>query len=283
MSLVDLETRPAVSAREAEAMDSAELRAAFLVTDLFRAGRAKAVFTPYDRMVLLGAVPLSAPIEVGLALGGPIKEADFLARREIGLFNLGGPGSVEAGGARYALGEGDALYLPRGAAGLTFRSDDPARPARFYGNSAPAHAAHPVRHVPASAQPGDTLGATETANRRVLAKVFHPDAGPTCQLVMGRTEMQPGNVWNTMPPHTHDRRVATYLYFRLPEGQAVFHFMGRPEATRHLIVRNEEAVISPPWSIHCGCGTSAYTFLWSMAGENQAFSDMDAAPIASLV
>jgi hypothetical protein len=169
-----------------------------------------------------------------------------------------------------------------GTRNVLFESADAAHPAQFYANSAPAHAAHPAHHVKAAAIKGDLLGAQESANHRVLTKYMHPAAFPTCQLVMGRTELQTGNVWNTLPPHTHDRRMEAYLYHNIPDGQAVFHFMGRPEATRHLVVRNNEAILSPPWSIHCGCGTSAYAFIWSMAGDNQTFTDMDAVPVPAL-
>ena len=283
MSAVDIEIRHAIHPTHAESMDTAALRAHFLVTDLFRPGRIKAVYTHYDRMVLLGIMPDKNPLALGSELSELVKASDFLSRREIGIFNLGGPGHIKAGGKSYELGRLDALYLPMGTQNVVFESTHADQPAMFYANSAPAHAAHPVQLMKAGALHGDTLGAQETANRRVLTKYMHPAAFPTCQIVMGRTEMQVGNVWNTMPPHTHDRRMEAYLYHDLAEGQAIFHVMGRPEATRHLVVRNFEAILSPPWSIHCGVGTSKYAFVWSMAGDNQTFTDMDAVSISALV
>lgn len=282
-SAIDIEIRHAVHPDQAEAFGTADLRKHFLVTDLFRPGRLKAVYSHYDRMILLGIAPDRAPIAADGALADLVKAEHFLARREIGIFNIGGEGRVITGNRTYALECNDALYLPMGTHDLAFESASAANPALFYANSAPAHAAHPARHLGVSALAGDRLGTEASANQRILTKYIHPDAVPTCQLVMGRTALLGGNVWNTMPPHTHDRRMETYLYHEVPEGAAVFHFMGRPEATRHLVVRNHEAVISPPWSIHCGAGTGAYAFIWSMAGDNQAFADMDAAPVAALM
>ena len=282
MSIFDIEIRHAIHPEHAESMATEELRQHFLVTDLLVPGQPKAVYTHYDRMVLIGVVPGAEPVALGDDLAALVKETHFLARREIGIFNIGGAGSVSADGKSYTLGHMDALYLPMGTKSVSFASADAGKPAMFYANSAPAHAAHPVVHMQAAAIQGDTLGAQETANLRVLTKYMHPAAFPTCQLVMGRTVLEPGNVWNTLPPHTHDRRMETYLYHDLKDGQAVFHFMGRPEATRHLVIRNLEAVISPPWSIHSGSGTSSYAFIWSMAGDNQAFTDMDMIPVANL-
>ena len=282
MKSIEIEIRHAIHPEHAESMGTDELREHFLVTDLFRPSHIKAVYTHYDRMVLLGIQPDKNPMGFGPELSDLVKADDFLARREIGIFNIGGRGHVMAGGKSYEMQPYDALYLPMGTRNVLFESADPAHPALFYANSAPAHAAHPAHHVKAAAIKGDLLGAQESANHRVLTKYMHPAAFPTCQLVMGRTELQTGNVWNTLPPHTHDRRMEAYLYHNLPEGQAVFHFMGRPEATRHLVVRNNEAILSPPWSIHCGCGTSAYAFIWSMAGDNQTFTDMDAVPVPAL-
>jgi 4-deoxy-L-threo-5-hexosulose-uronate ketol-isomerase len=282
MSAVDIEIRHAIHPEHAESMGTDELREHFLITDLFRAGRIKAVYTHYDRMILLGIQPDKGPLAFGPELADLVKAEDFLARREIGIFNIGGRGRVMAGGRSYDLAPLDALYLPMGTHNVLFDSVDHANPALFYANSAPAHAAHPAHHIKAADIKGDLLGAQESANHRVLTKYMHPAAFPTCQLVMGRTELQKGNVWNTMPPHTHDRRMEAYLYHGVGEGQVVFHFMGRPDATRHLVVRNLEAVLSPPWSIHCGSGTAAYAFIWSMAGDNQTFTDMDAVPVPAL-
>lgn len=282
MNIFDIEIRHAIHPDHAESMATEELRQHFLVTDLLVPGSPKAVYTHYDRMVLIGIVAGVEPVALGDDLAALVKETHFLARREIGIFNIGGTGSVTADGTHYELVKNDALYLPMGTKTVSFASNNANEPAMFYANSASAHVAHPAMHLRASALKGDTLGAQESANLRILTKYMHPAAFPTCQLVMGRTALQPGNVWNTMPPHTHDRRMEAYLYHGLSDGQAVFHFMGRPEATRHLVVRNNEAILSPPWSIHCGSGTAAYTFIWSMAGDNQAFTDMDIVPVAQL-
>ncbi len=282
MSATHIEVRHAIHPDHAETMGTTELRKHFLVTDLFRPGRIKAVYTHYDRMILLGIMPDKAPLAFGPELSALVEAEDFLARREIGIFNIGGAGRIRAGGKTYEMGRLDALYLPMGTHNVLFESVKAKDPARFYANSAPAHAHHPAHLLKASALPGDLLGAQASANHRILTKYIHPGAFPTCQIVMGRTVLQSGNVWNTMPPHTHDRRMEAYLYHDLPPGQAVFHMMGRPEATRHLVVREHEAVLSPPWSIHCGAGTANYAFIWSMAGDNQTFTDMDAAPVPTL-
>lgn len=283
MSAIDIEIRHAIHPDHAEGMNTAELRRHFLVTDLFQPGKVKAVYTHYDRMILMGIMPTRGPLAFGADLAQLVKAEDFLARREIGLFNIGGAGRVRAGSKTYELAKHDALYLPMGTHNVLFESVRPEEPALFYANSAPAHAAHTAHLIKASQIQGDELGAEASANRRTLTKYMHPGAFPTCQLVMGRTAMHSGSVWNTMPPHTHDRRMEAYLYHDIPEGQAVFHFMGRPNETRHLVVRNHEAILSPPWSIHCGSGTAAYAFIWSMAGDNQTFTDMDAVPVASIL
>jgi 4-deoxy-L-threo-5-hexosulose-uronate ketol-isomerase len=282
MSQIDIEIRHAIHPDHAESMGTEELREHFLVTDLFTPGIVKAVYSHFDRMILLGIQPDGAALSLGAELANLVKSDTFLARREIGIFNVGGAGTVIADGKRYPMAKLDALYLPMGTGEVSFESDSKADPALFYANSAPAHVANPVRHIKASEISGDNLGAQENANKRILTKYMHPGAFPTCQLVMGRTELQTGNVWNSMPPHTHDRRMEVYLYHGIGDGQAVFHFMGRPEATRHVVIRNNEAVISPPWSVHCGVGTGSYAFIWSMAGDNQTFTDMDAVPVSTM-
>lgn len=283
MSAVDIEIRHAVHPDQAERFSTEELREHFLVSGLFQPGRMKAVYTHYDRMTILGVAPAAAPLSFGAELADLVKSPHFLSRREIGIFNVGGSGRVVADGKGYALDKNDALYLPMGTTSVSFESGSASAPAKFYGCSAPAHAAHPARLFKAAEMKGDQLGAQETSNKRVLTKYMHVDALPTCQIVMGYTRLDTGNVWNSIPPHTHDRRMEAYLYFDLPADQVVMHLMGRPQATRHLIVRNDEAVISPPWSIHCGCGTSNYGFIWAMAGDNQTFADMDPAPVSSLL
>jgi 4-deoxy-L-threo-5-hexosulose-uronate ketol-isomerase len=266
--------------RHAATLPTEQLRAEFLVSGLFAPGAAHFRYWETDRTIIGGITPAAAP----LTLPNPaeVRSAFFLERREAGLINLGGPGTITADGIAYPMEPLDALYLGRGTRDVSFTSRDAATPARFYFLSYPAHAAHPSRHVPIKEAKGDRLGARETANERTLYKLIHPAAFPTCQLVMGFTRMEPGSVWNTMPPHTHLRRSEVYCYFNVPPAHAVMHFMGEPTATRHLVVRDGEVVLSPPWSIHCGCGTAAYAFVWGMGGENQDFPDMDPAPVTQL-
>jgi 4-deoxy-L-threo-5-hexosulose-uronate ketol-isomerase len=224
------------------------------------------------------------PAASAVALPNPpeVRSAFFLERREAGVINLGGPGAVTVDGATHPMEPLDALYLGRGTREVSFASRAADKPARYYFLSYPAHTAYPVRHLALKDAQGARLGTREGANERTLFKLIHPGAFPTCQLVMGFTRMEPGSIWNTMPPHTHLRRSEVYCYFDVPPAQAVFHFMGAPAATRHLVVRDLEAVLSPPWSIHSGAGTAAYAFVWGMGGENQEFADMDAAPVAAL-
>lgn len=276
-------TRQAVHYEQAEMLDGDDLRRHFLIEQLMVPGRLTATYTHYDRMLVAGAVPTDAPLTVGEDLAKLVGSATLLERRELGLINVGGAGRVTADGTVYEVGSQDALYLGRGIAAVSFASADPANPAKFYINSSPAHAAHPSRLVTRSQAIVKELGAPETSNRRTLSQYLHPEVLPTCQLLMGLTRLHSGSVWNTMPAHTHDRRMEAYFYFELPADAVVMHFMGRPEATRHLVVRNEQAVLSPPWSIHCGAGTAAYAFIWSMAGDNQAFTDMDFVAMSDLL
>ena len=266
--------------RTASTLPTEQLRAEFLVGGLFSPGLAAFRYWETDRTILGGIVPVAT----ALSLPNPteVRSAYFLERREAGVINLGGPGSVTVDGTEHAMDTLDSLYLGRGVQAVSFASRSADQPARYYFLSYPAHAAHPSRHIPIKDAKGDRLGTRESANERTLYKLIHPAAFPTCQLVMGFTRMEPGSVWNTMPPHTHLRRSEVYCYFNLPATQAVFHFMGQPTATRHLVVRDLEAVLSPPWSIHSGVGTAAYSFVWGMGGENQDFPDMDPAPVAIL-
>jgi len=257
-----------------------QLREEFLAGGLFKAGEANFRWWETDRTILGGIIPLGEPLP--LPQRPELRPAFFLERREAGAINLGGPGLVVVDGVEYPLGSHDTIYLGRGTKEVSFASLDAAQPARIWFVSYPAHLAYPVRLIPLKEVKGTRLGSRETANERMLHKVIYPDAFPTCQIVMGFTSMEPGSVWNTMPPHTHLRRSEVYLYYNLPENNAVMHFMGPPQSTRHLVVRNLEAVLSPPWSIHSGCGTAAYSFVWVMGGENQEFADMDAAPVAQL-
>jgi 4-deoxy-L-threo-5-hexosulose-uronate ketol-isomerase len=260
------------SPAETRRMTTEELRAAFLVQGLFRPGEVAIRFVDLDRVALGGVVPTKAP----LALPNPPELAAgfFLERRELGVVNIGGPGSIRVDGGVRNLANRDGLFVGRGSREVVFASDEPARPARFFLVSYPAHATYPTTHVaPADAQSAE-LGTQDGANRRLLRRYFHPEGVPTAQLVLGVTDIEQGSVWNTMPAHTHARRTEVYLYFDLSAEGVVFHLMGEPTETRHLAVRDGEAVLSPGWSIHAGVGTARYGFIWAMGGENQAFADM---------
>ena len=259
---------------------SAELSERYAVKGLMQPGKLHLAYWEVDRTVVGGAIPL----EGALSLGG----SDFLAtrqfcdRRELGVINLGRAGSVTIDGERYDLGRRDALYVGRGAQEIAFESENAGDPAAFYLLSYPAHAEHPTMLVRAKDVEPLELGSPEEANERRLYKMICPATVESCQLVMGFTELKPGSVWNTMPPHTHARRSEVYLYFDVPAGKAVMHFMGEPDETRHLVLRNFEAALSPNWSIHCGAGIGNYSFVWGMGGENQDFTDMDHLKVDSL-
>lgn len=261
-------------------MNTEELRQAFLLDNLFLPGRIELVYTDLDRAVVGGAVPLDKPL--ALDAGEELKAAYFCERREIGVLNVGGAGRVTVDGAEYALGARDMLYVGRGAKSVVFASDDVAAPAHFFLTSYPAHAAHPTRLARPEENTVRHLGAPETANVRRLTQVIHENGIPSCQLVMGFTELHSGGVWNTMPPHTHARRTEIYLYFDVPAEHRVLHLFGRPDETRPLWVANLQVALSPAWSIHSGCGTASYRFCWVMGGENQRFDDMDPAPVSTL-
>jgi 4-deoxy-L-threo-5-hexosulose-uronate ketol-isomerase len=254
------------------------LRERFLIAGLFQPGALTAHYTDLDRMVVGAAVPAASPLELPAAR--ELGTAFFLERREIGILNLGAPGLVRVAGAVHELGELDCLYVGRGEKPVTFENG-PVGTAQFFFISTPAHATHPTALIRRADVRTDPIGDRAKANRRRINKLIHPDGVKSCQLVMGFTEFEPGSIWNTIPPHTHSRRTEIYLYFDVGEN-VVFHFMGEPHATRHLVVRDREAVLSPAWSIHCGAGTGAYRFVWAMGGDNQAFADMDAVPLAQL-
>lgn len=278
-----METRHAIHYEHAEALDGQELREHFLIGDVLVPGEITATYSHYDRMLVLGIAPTDAPLSPGEELAKLVGAEYLLERRELGAINVGsGAARVRADNEELIVAPNEAVYLGMGVRDIAFESVDPANPAKLYANSCPAHARHPnrvVREQDASPQP---MGALETSNQRVIFKYLHPGVLPTCQLVMGLTRLAPGSVWNTMPAHTHDRRMESYFYFELAPEAMVVHLMGRPEATRHLIVRNEQAVLSPPWSIHSGAGTGAYAFIWAMAGDNQSFADMDFVPMQEL-
>lgn len=275
-----MEIIPASDLRSYARQTTDELRSAFMAAGLFRPGKVTLKYWETERTVLGGAMPTRARIV--LPAEKEVASAHFCERRELGVINTGGPGSVEVDGQTYELGTLDCLYVGRGARSVAFRSRRSARPAQFFLLSYPAHAAHPTTLVRHADVPAVALGAPETANGRTLFKYIHPDGVKSCQLVMGVTLLQRGCVWNTMPPHTHLRRSEVYLYFDVPAHAAVFHLMGQPGETRHLVVHDREAVLSPPWSIHSGVGTENYGFIWGMGGENQVFADMDPAPIPTL-
>jgi 4-deoxy-L-threo-5-hexosulose-uronate ketol-isomerase len=254
-------------------MTAEELRESFLVDQLFTADSIAMVYSDVDRAILGSAVPATRTLSLESA---PELRADtFCERRELGVLNIGGSGTITVDGTDYPMAPRDALYVGRGSRAITFASDATRAPARYYLLSYPAHTAHPTVHVEQSEAETVHLGSTETSNKRTIYKLIQPGTAESCQLVMGFTVLAPGSMWNTMPPHSHERRMEIYMYFDLPEEARVFHIMGRPEETRHIVVADGQAVISPSWSIHCGVGTSAYTFCWGMGGENQAFDDMD--------
>jgi 4-deoxy-L-threo-5-hexosulose-uronate ketol-isomerase len=271
---------PLPDAERTKRLTTDELRAGFLVEGLFTRGEVVTRHIDLDRVVLVGAVPLAAPLR--LDAPDSMRARYFTERRELGLLNIGAAGSVAVDGRRFELDAGDVLYVGRGSRDIAFASDDAAQPARFYGVSYPAHADHPttrITHV--DAQTSD-LGSAATANARRLAKYIHPGGAASAQLVMGVTTLAPGSVWNTMPSHTHARRTEIYLYFNLAADAAVIHLMGEPGETRHLVVRDGDVVLSPAWSIHSGCGTSRYAFCWAMGGENQDFADMQSVDMREL-
>ena len=254
-----------------------ELRKEFLITGLYKPDEVVCVYSHVDRMVTFGCMPVHevVPIDKGLDVWGNFGTRFVLERREIGIFNLGGSGVIMADGVRYELGYKDCLYITMGTREVTFASDDAQNPARFYMVSAPAHCAYETKRITIAEAAKRPLGALETCNKRTINQFIHPSVLKTCQLTMGMTALEPGSNWNTMPSHTHERRMEVYTYFEIPENQVVFHMMGKPDETRHIVMQNYDAVISPSWSIHSGVGTSNYTFIWAMGGENQEFDDMD--------
>ena len=275
-----MEIRNAIHPEHAVVFDTEELRENFLIQNLFAPDRFKLVYSYFDRLIVGGVCPLD-PIKIAVdekIIGGPY----LLERREMGIINVGGQGSVSVDGAAYDLAPKDGLYVGMGAKDLKFSSTGKDDLARFYLNCAPAHAAHPTAKVTFKEAEPIELGEMEQSNKRTIRKYIHPDGVKSCQLVMGLTTLETGCVWNTMPVHTHQRRMEAYFYFGMSDDQVVFHLMGEPSETRHIVVRNEEAVFSPSWSIHAGAGTSNYTFIWGMVGENQTFTDMDAVPMGEL-
>ena len=270
----------APSPRETAALDTSGLRDAFLLHELFREGELTLVYTEMDRAIVGSAVPTLVPLD--LDAGAEIRAPYFCERREMGVMNFGGKGTVTVDGTVYELDKCDCLYIGRGSKEVSFASTDFGTPAEFYLISYPAHTAYPTtKATPADANRVD-LGSKEECNERTICQYVHENGIKSCQLVMGYTEFKPGSIWNTMPAHTHLRRSEVYCYFDVPASHAVLHVMGEPDETRPLWVADKQAVLSPAWSIHCGCGTSAYRFVWAMGGENQAFTDMDKIAISEL-
>ncbi|WP_333866744.1 5-dehydro-4-deoxy-D-glucuronate isomerase [Sphingobacterium sp.] len=278
---VNFESRYAIGPKEYKTLDTQGLRENFLIEKVFEADKINFVYTHYDRYMAGGAMPVSSKIKLD-TIPELLKEPYFLSRRELGIINVGGNGQVEVDGTLYDLNTKEALYIGQGAQEVYFSSKDTANPAKFYLNSTPAHCSYPTKKVTKEGANKIELGSLETANHRTINQMLLNKVVQTCQLQMGMTELKPGSVWNTMPSHTHDRRMEVYFYFELPEGQAVSHFMGPIDETRHIWMHNDQAVISPPWSIHSGAGTSNYTFIWGMAGENLDYDDMDKCAITEL-
>ena len=279
-----MDIRYSCNQRDFKRYTTEETRKEFLIENLYVPNEVVAVYSHVDRMVTLGCMPTTETVSIdkGIDIWHNFGTQYFLERREIGIFNIGGAGSIQADGVKYELGYKDCLYITQGTKEVLFASDDAAAPAKFYMVSAPAHRAYETKLIKIADAAKKPLGAMETSNKRVINQFIHPDVLPTCQLSMGMTVLEPGSVWNTMPAHTHERRMEVYMYFEVPENNVVFHMMGEGNETRHIVMQNEQAVISPSWSIHAGAGTSNYTFIWAMGGENQAFDDMDVIPTTEL-
>lgn len=279
-----MELRTAVSPRDVKHYTTDRLREEFLIQNLFTPDEIKLVYSHIDRIITGAATPVNE--ELKLTAGEELRAAYFLERREMGVINIGGAGKITIDGKVYPVAYKEGMYIGMGAKDISFTSDDAENPAKFYLNSAPAHTAYPTVLIKPEGTPEEgvvivkdenkvELGCLEQSNHRTICKYILPGQVESCQLVMGMTKLEPGSVWNTMPCHTHDRRMEVYLYFDIPEDAFVMHYMGEPTETRHIVMRNEEAVISPSWSIHSGSGSQAYTFIWGMVGENQDFDDMD--------
>lgn len=270
-----MDTRQSIHSDHAKTLDTLGLRREFLVEKVFCPGELTMTYSHIDRIVFGGIMPTGDSLAFADSLGRTFGVDFFLQRRELGLINIGGAGWVVVDGTRYDVASEEALYVGQGAKNLSFGSVDQATPAKFYYNSAPAHTAYPTRRITLAEASPSTLGDAKSANRRTIYKFIVPSVVATCQLSMGMTKLDEGSLWNTMPCHTHERRMEVYFYFNMDAETAVFHMMGKPQETRHIVVHNEQAVISPSWSIHSGVGTKNYTFIWGMVGENQVFDDMD--------
>ncbi len=277
-----MQVRQSIHSQHAKQLDTQGLREEFLVDTIFKSGEITMTYSHIDRIIFGGIQPAQSALGFADDIGEKLGVSYFLERRELGVINVGGDGVITVDGEEYFIDANEALYVGMGAKVLSFTSRDSNNPAKFYFNSAPAHTHYPNKKVTLEEAAPVTLGDAESSNRRTIHKYLVPDVLPTCQLLMGMTKLEPGSLWNTMPCHTHDRRMEVYFYFNMKEDAAVFHMMGEPTETRHLVVRNEQAVISPSWSIHSGVGTQSYTFIWGMVGENQTFTDMDHIDIKDL-
>jgi len=274
------EIRYAAHPDDAKHYETARLRRDFLIEKLFSPDEVNMVYSMYDRMIVGGLMPVGETLT--LEAIDPLKAEYFTERREVGIYNVGATGEVIVGDEKFTLGYKEALYVGRGRRNVKFRSNDPGQPALFYFNSAPAHADYPCREITKANAVKAEMGSLDTSNERTINKMIVNQVLPTCQLQMGMTELVPGSVWNTMPAHVHSRRMEAYFYFELPDDQAVCHFMGEPNETRHIWMRNRQAVLSPEWSIHAAAATHNYTFIWGMAGENLDYGDQDFTDITDL-
>lgn len=279
-----MDIRYSVNQRDVKRYTTQELRDEFLITGLYQPDQVVAVYSHVDRMVTFGCMPVTKEVALdeGIDVYANFGTDTILQRREIGIFNLGGTGKISVDDKVYNLEYKDCLYITMGAKEVLFSSVDGAKPAKFYMVSAPAHRSYETKLLTFKDAVKRPVGASETSNKRVINQFIHPDVLETCQLCMGMTVLESGSVWNTMPAHTHERRMEIYTYFEVPDDQVVFHFMGEGNETRHIVMKNEEAVISPSWSIHAGAGTCNYSFIWAMGGENQVFDDMDNIAITDL-
>ena len=277
-----MDVRQSIHTEHAKNLDTAGLRREFLIEKIFEADNYTLTYSHIDRIIIGGVMPVQQSVMIGEEVGKQLGVSYFLERRELGVINIGGPGLIDVDGKTWEVGHQEALYVGQGAKSVVFRSSDASQPAKFYYNSAPAHTRYPDKKITLEDAVKATLGDAATSNRRTINKFIVPDVLPTCQLTMGLTRLDDGNLWNTMPCHTHERRMEVYFYFDMADDSAVFHMMGQPQETRHLLVHNEQAVISPSWSIHSGVGTQRYTFIWGMVGENQVFDDMDHVSISAL-
>ena len=279
-----MDIRYAANPRDVKRYTTEELRNEFLIENLYQEDSVTAVYSHVDRMVTMGCMPVKETVSIdkGIDVWANFGTKYFLERREIGIFNIGGAGRILVDGTTYELGYKDCLYITMGAKSVLFESENAEKPTKFYMVSAPAHRSYETRLLKLADANKKPCGDAATSNKRVINQFIHPAVLPTCQLSMGMTVLESGSVWNTMPAHTHERRMEVYMYFEVPEDQVVFHMMGQGQETRHIVMKNEQAVISPSWSIHAGAGTSNYTFIWAMGGENQEFDDMDTIPITEL-